>query len=84
MVTLLTNKNYTSIDSEESISTYIMVYQTTPKSLRAIFFHLKDHCVVFKSARQFWKNVREDMKNTLQIMHLEPCWHINWPIYDLF
>ena len=23
----------------------------------AIFFHLNDHCVVFKSARQFWKNV---------------------------
>ena len=25
----------------------------------AIFFHLNDHCVMFKSARQFWKNVTE-------------------------
>ena len=25
----------------------------------AIFFHLNDHCVVFKSARQFWKNITE-------------------------
>ena len=30
----------------------------------------------------FGKMSREDVKNTLQIMHLEPRWHINWPIYD--
>ena len=23
------------------------------------------------------------MKNALQIMHLGPCWQINWPTYDL-
>jgi len=30
----------------------------------------------------FGKMSWEDMKNTLQIMHLEPRWHINWPIDD--
>ena len=47
----------------------------------ALFCHLYDHCVVFKSVRQFWekKNHRKGMTNTLQIMHLEPHWQINWP-----
>ena len=32
----------------------------------------------------FGKMSQEDMKNTLQIMHSEPRWQINWPIYNFF
>ena len=32
----------------------------------------------------FGKMSWEDMKNRCQIMHLEPCWQINWYLYDFF
>ena len=38
----------------------------------AIFCHLNDHCVVFKVLGNFDKKWPEDIKNTLQILHLEP------------